>query len=144
VTNCKGCGCQFETKDKKQKFHNRKCCVYWWNKTNARQPKARLIWNARNRAVKNKLEFNLTLDNIFWPTHCPILGLQLIYVNKNKLARNSASIDRRNNKKGYTVENVQVVSSLANTMKSDANLEQLKSFADWVYSALNDDTLNSA
>jgi len=47
---------------------------------------------------------------------------------------NSPSIDRKDNSKGYTKENVWIISQQANQMKSDATPEQLKKFAKWIIS----------
>lgn len=42
------------------------------------------------------------------------------------------SIDRIDSTKGYTKDNIQVISSKANTMKSNASVEELRMFAYWV------------
>jgi hypothetical protein len=44
----------------------------------------------------------------------------------------SISIDRIDNERGYVRGNVQIVSHLANGMKSTATVDQLKRFAAWV------------
>jgi hypothetical protein len=46
----------------------------------------------------------------------------------------SPSIDRKDNTKGYTKDNVWVISQLANQMKSNATPEQLRAFARWILS----------
>jgi len=67
------------------------------------------------------------------PTHCPILGIELKFgkVDAENLGRigprgypNSPSIDRIDNTKGYTKENIMVVSWRANVLKSDGTPEE--------------------
>ena len=44
----------------------------------------------------------------------------------------SPSLDRIDPNKGYVKGNVQVISRLANIMKSNASPEELRAFANWV------------
>lgn len=82
--------------------------------------------NIRRRALERGLEFDIHPDDISWPTHCPILGFQLVrgYADVGL----SPTIDRINPKQGYTKNNVRVISRLANTMKADATREQIEIF----------------
>lgn len=85
----------------------------------------RLVGAARARAKKKGLEFNITKDDITIPSECPLLGIA-INVSDGKAMSNSASIDRIDSNKGYTKDNVWVVSHKANTIKSNATLEELE------------------
>lgn len=49
----------------------------------------------------------------------------------------SASLDRRECEKGYVPGNVAVISYRANTIKSDATVDELKSIVKWMEAGLN-------
>lgn len=89
---------------------------------------------AKQRAKISGLEFNLSPEDIQIPRFCPILGVELISHSGSSGGRgHSPSLDRIDNTKGYTKDNIQVISHLANQMKGSASTEQLIKFADWVY-----------
>lgn len=102
-------------------------------------PAYKMHQRSKVRAKKYDREFNLEIDDIVIPTHCPILGVELITKVGSGGDQNSPSLDRINSNKGYTKDNIQVISSLANRMKSDANKEQLVSFARWVLKTFDTD-----
>ena len=92
-----------------------------------------LLSSARNRAKKRNITFDLTVDDIQIPTHCPILGIPLTRnFGQHGGSFSSASLDRIVPDKGYVKGNVRVVSLLANNMKSNATPEQLLLFAEWI------------
>lgn len=64
------------------------------------------------------------------PDKCPILGVELKYGGGDR-SPESASLDRIDSSKGYTRDNVQIISSRANMMKSDATTEEMLKFARW-------------
>ena len=96
-------------------------------------PEKRMLRRAKSRAKERGLEFNLELSDIHIPTHCPVLGIELV-VHKGRSGGNpnSPALDRIDNKKGYVKGNVMVVSHRANMMKLDASPEELLKFAEWV------------
>ena len=68
------------------------------------------------------------------PEVCPVLGYPIKFGTswcKGSL-RNMASFDRKDPEKGYVRGNVQIISFLANTMKWNANRQELVAFANWV------------
>ncbi len=90
----------------------------------------RLLYAARNRATKNKLDFDLIESDIVVPTHCPILGIPLVATRpRGDSRRDIASLDRIDPTKGYTKDNIEVISWLANTMKNNATPDLLIKFA---------------
>lgn len=87
--------------------------------------KSRLVNAARARSKKSGLEFNLTVDDFEIPETCPLLGITLFVAAGRKSVKfNSASLDRIDSSKGYTKDNVWIISFKANTMKSNSTLEE--------------------
>jgi hypothetical protein len=83
-----------------------------------------MLYNAKQRAKKKGLEFNIEIEELYKPTHCPIFGIELIYGGTGKTAKgygayeNAASLDRIDPKKGYTKDNVIIVCWEANRSKA--------------------------
>lgn len=92
--------------------------------------KKALIAGARKRAVELGLPFNITEDDICIPSHCPVLGVELIIGRDNP--GNSPTIDRVKPDAGYVKGNVIVISHKANTIKSDATYDEIQCVANYV------------
>jgi hypothetical protein len=84
-----------------------------------------LLMHAKNRAIKNNRAFDICVTDIVIPEKCPIFGTTL-YRGTRFDNENSPSIDRIKPSEGYVKTNIWVVSRRANTIKSDATLEELK------------------
>ena len=82
------------------------------------------IKEARRRADKRGLDFDITKDDIVVPEYCPLIGIKL-NVNENGAGPDSPSIDRIDSNKGYVKDNIWVISHRANTVKNDASFEEL-------------------
>lgn len=92
-------------------------------------PQKYILIRARTRAREKGLDFDITEDDIPIPTHCPILGIELI---PNSASRTySMSIDRIDSTKGYVKGNVWIISGKANVMKNNADYETLVKFGKW-------------
>lgn len=67
-----------------------------------------------------------------WPSdnRCPIMGTPFSIGGD---LTNSPSLDRIDSSKGYTPDNIQVISYMANNMKSSADANQLAKFAKYYY-----------
>lgn len=94
-----------------------------------RFPERGLWRNARLRARKDGLDFNISVEDISIPEKCPVFGVPFEVGNMN-----AASLDRIDNSKGYVKGNIQVMSRRANTMKGNSTIEELRLFAAWVSS----------
>lgn len=94
---------------------------YWLRET----PEYKLFARARRRARDKGIEFDLELEQIEIPELCPLLGIPLKQ-GKVQCLDNSPSLDRINSNKGYTKNNIWVISHKANTAKSNLSLSELK------------------
>lgn len=92
------------------------------------KPENYLLRQAKKRAKDKNLEITITKEHIKIPKVCPIMGVKLEYVPFG-YSDYSPSIDRIDSSKGYTPDNIQVISSIANRMKWTATREQLVQFA---------------
>lgn len=89
-------------------------------------PERKLFNAAKNRAKTKGLEFTICKEDISIPKTCPLLGVELsMWGDKDY----SPSLDRLDNTKGYTPDNIWVVSFKANRMKNTASKAELVSFA---------------
>lgn len=88
-----------------------------------------LVTNAKSRAIKEGMEFNLDHTKIEIPTHCKYLGIELTYTHKQGRKRSNISLDRIDSTRGYTMDNIQLISDKANVMKNDASIPELVTFA---------------
>lgn len=96
-----------------------------------RHPARLMLRGAKQRADKYGLPYDLVECDLVLPEVCPILGLKLEY-GLDRIEDYSPSLDRIIPELGYVRGNIQVLSNLANRMKSNASAEQLKLFAQWV------------
>jgi hypothetical protein len=91
-------------------------------------PLSAMLSRAKSRAKLKGREFDISVEDLSIPEFCPLLGIPLFVGTKGQYI-NAPSIDRIDSTKGYIKGNVWVISSLANTMKNQASIDQLKAFA---------------
>lgn len=82
----------------------------------------------------SKHEWNLNFGDLTFPTHCPILGIELDYFAEEKYQENSPSFDRVDSSKGYVTGNVVIVSWRANRIKNDGTAEEHQKIANFMRS----------
>lgn len=98
-------------------------------------PEWKMHQRAKQRCKQTGRDFNIEVSDIVIPDTCPILGIKLnVNSGKSGAYSDSPSLDRIDNSKGYIKGNVQVISQLANAMKSHASNKELHKFAQWVLS----------
>lgn len=89
----------------------------------------KLLWTNLKASAKSRgIEFDLTptdIDDIGIPITCPVLGIPLIF-NRGAVSDNSVSFDRIDSTRGYTRDNLVVVSYRANVLKNNASLDEMR------------------
>jgi hypothetical protein len=88
-----------------------------------------IIKRAEISARHREVEFTITAADLTWPTHCPVLGVELDYgpARTSKAYRDNApSLDRVDFQKGYVPGNVVVVSWRANTLRKNGTVVEFE------------------
>lgn len=98
------------------------------------QKDIRELYNRLKSSAKRRgIPFDLTpsqLNELTFPITCPVLGIRLVF-HTGASEDNSVSFDRIDSSKGYTIDNIVVVSNRANKLKSDATVEELQMLAEF-------------
>ena len=98
-------------------------------------PEQYLWYKTKQKAYKNKKHrikdviFNLLPEDIFIPKYCPYLNLELKFEGCT-YDNSYYNIDRIDSSLGYIKGNVQIISRLANLMKTNATINQLITFSE--------------
>lgn len=82
------------------------------------------LTNIKCKCKKRGIPFDITVDDLSIPTHCPILGIELQF-NEGGAKDNSPSIDRIIPEMGYVKGNVIVISGRANRIKNNATIAEM-------------------
>ena len=120
---CKECVSAYKEKNKEKMDR-------WYREHRSKTKDSQALRCIKHRAKLKELEFDLVLEDINSFDKCPVFGWELERGTRGN--KNSPSVDRIDPTKGYTKDNIQILSSLANLMKQDATPEELLMFADWV------------
>lgn len=84
-------------------------------------PEYKLWEAARGRAKKYNRDFTITVEDIKIPKICPVFNEPMIRGGKY-----APSIDRIDSDKGYTPDNIQIISRRANFLKCNATFEEIE------------------
>lgn len=87
-----------------------------------------LLICTRQSAKKKGLEHTITREHISQVEFCPLTGIKIDWTVSGRHLSNP-SVDRIDSTKGYTPDNIEIMSCLGNTMKNKATVEQLLFFA---------------
>lgn len=87
----------------------------------------------KQNCKNQKKEFTVSMQDITWHTHCPILGIELDYWCVEGMRQdNSVSFDQIKPGGGYVPGNVQVVSWRGNRIKNDGTAEEHERVAQYI------------
>jgi hypothetical protein len=94
------------------------------------RPEYFLYSSARYRARRKNIEFSITeqdIKNLLKEiTICPLRKTKFERGSNHKANDNSLSLDRIDSSKGYSVDNIQIISHKANLIKNNANLKTFR------------------
>ena len=100
-----------------------------------------LIFQSMKEKFRNKKgnkygwEWTIEFGDLEFPSHCPVLGLELDYFTEGKgRLENSVSFDRVDPTKGYIKGNVIVMSWRANRIKNDGTAQEHQQIANFMLS----------
>jgi hypothetical protein len=129
---CKECDNKYQSERRKSnhKEHLEYDRNYQANKRKDFEYRLRMLVNAsKQRAKLKNRDHSITVEDIkaIYPIDgcCPIFGMKLEFNNAG-FRENSPSIDRIDSSKGYTLDNIQIISWKANRIKSYATVEELE------------------
>ena len=94
-----------------------------------------MLYSASRRAKKYGVPFALTRGDIIIPKVCPVLGIELVRGRKGSQDA-SPTLDRVIPALGYVKGNIAVISSLANRIKTNATLTQIRLVYEWMIRTL--------
>ena len=96
-----------------------------WRQRYAKRFPEKIMWRAaKDRAKRLNLEFDIQPEDIVIPEVCPVLGIPL---DVGKATRWTApSLDRFDSSKGYTKDNIRVISHRANFLKNNAEAWEIE------------------
>lgn len=97
----------------------------WQRDKEWRDVRYTLVRNSKRRARARGIDHTIGVGDITLPERCPILGCVLAR-NRGKLSKDSPSLDRVDNSKGYIPGNVRVISFWANTLKDNLTADQIE------------------
>lgn len=89
----------------------------------------KMLQQSKKNALYKNLEFNLELADIVIPETCPYLDVKLTKTQGIGRVDTNASLDRIDSNRGYTKDNIEVISFKANLIKRDASITELQIFA---------------
>ena len=99
----------------------------------------KLIRDAKYRAKRDGLKWDLDYNYLVeaLPTKCPVLQIPWEWEAVEGGNPNKPSIDRVDSSKGYTKDNVVIVSWRVNDLKADASLKELELIHEYYKSIAN-------
>jgi hypothetical protein len=125
---CRHCGDErvhHKIGGKKRGWYCRRCSNSWRQRQYKKDPREMMAWSAKQRAQRDGLPFDLSIDDIYIPMICPVLGIP-IRPGTRKSHENSATLDRVVPELGYVKDNIVVISYKANRIRNNATTWELE------------------
>lgn len=96
----------------------------------------RLLWEAKSRARREKVRFDLSIQDVLphLAGYCPVFGTRFVTRADGRRRADPAapSLDQLAPRQGYTRENVRVISWRANALKNNASVEEIAALLKWM------------
>ena len=131
-SKCRVCDVQYQAKRRNENPEQslEYSRTYQKNRRKDYNYRLQMLINASKQRAKNKdREHNISVEDIkkIFPEDgcCPIFGMKLEF-NSAGFRENSPSIDRIDSTKGYTPDNIQIISWKANRIKGYASVQELE------------------
>lgn len=120
---CRACNLAYQAKS----TNRSETAARYYAKRKETNPQLFLWKQAKHRATFDYqgMEFTIQIQDIVIPKQCPYMKVEFQPLDK----KYGYSLDRIDSTKGYTKENIQVISRIANIMKNNATEQELISFA---------------
>lgn len=80
----------------------------------------------KRRCKTKNLPFDITLEDLVAPNECPVLKKPIIPASIGGVNPMMPSVDRHIPEKGYTKDNIVIMSHRANSLKSNATFEEIE------------------
>ena len=96
-----------------------------WVKNN---PERRMCAKIKSRCKKLNTYFDIKPDDLVIPKTCPVLDIPL----DSSTSDHVPSVDRFDPSKGYTIDNINIISNRANSLKSNATLAEIEKLYNWM------------
>jgi hypothetical protein len=112
----------------------------WGKEWHSKESRKSYIYQAMKEKFRVKKANSVRLGNTFtiefgdlvFPTHCPVLGIELDYFTENGWQDNSPSFDCIDPNKDYVKGNVAIISMRANRIKNNGTAEEHRKIADFM------------
>jgi hypothetical protein len=109
----------------------RTCCLSNNRRYYRDDPARSLLKSVKQGAKKRGIQVAITEADIRIPGVCPVLGIPL-RIAEGRMDDNSPSVDRLDSSRGYTPDNINIISWRANRLKNDASLAELEAIVLWL------------
>lgn len=129
-------------RDKKQAEFEAKMVAKWGKRWKDLEHRKSFLYSAMREKFRNKKancvrigqEFSIEFGDLDFPTHCPVLGIELDYFTEEGYKDNSPSFDRVDPNKEYVKGNVAIISMRANRIKNNGTAEEHEKIAAFIRS----------